>query len=271
MPEFTSMGSPDWSPDGRQIVFDMWRCVMGESCGDARLVVINADGTGRKELGPGGMASWSPDGKRFTYCQFNDGRGVWIMNGDGTGRELVDGAGWGSQWSPNRNEITYASYQGRPNLTIYDLDKKEGRPLLDKAYRQIFWGPSFSPDGKWVCFKGVLPDGGQEVAAVSVEGEKKGFKVILPSTALPEVNDCNCTTSWGGPGNNILIAMTRKGDPTQRLYMFDFAGDKRPRYFPGIPADWWRSTRPGRGTASSWPLPPARQPIPHSPNRSRRA
>jgi Tol biopolymer transport system component len=109
---------------------------------------------------------------------------------------------------------------------------------LEKIYRQVYWGLNWSPDGNWICFKADLLDGGSEIAAVHVEGEKKGFKVILPSSALPEVNDSGTALAWGGTGSQILVSMRTKTDRQRRLYILDFAGVKPTQLLPGIPASW---------------------------------
>ena len=111
MPEFTATGSPDWSHDGSRIALDAWRSVFGENYVSAHVFVINADGSSPKDLGPGAMPSWSPDDKQLTYCQYAPENGVWIMNADGSGRQRLDPDGWGSQWSPKRNEIAYTIYE----------------------------------------------------------------------------------------------------------------------------------------------------------------
>jgi uncharacterized protein (TIGR03067 family) len=238
MPEFTFIGSPDWSHDGGKIAFDSWRSVIGEGVSDAHVFVVNADGSSPKDLGAGAMPSWSPDDKQLTYCQYDPERGVWIMNADGSDRRQIDAAGWGSQWSPNRNEIAYTIYGGDGAvLSIYDVAKKEHRELQHKPYRQILWGFTWSPDGTWICFKGVLPDGGREIAAVSVEGEKKGFKVLLPSSARPEISNAVCSMAWGA-SDQILVSMQTKTDRVRRLYVLDFTGVKPPQLFPDFPADW---------------------------------
>ena len=51
-------GSPDWSPDGKFVAFGAWR--VDQNLYNAHIFVIRADGTGRRDLGPGAMASWSP-------------------------------------------------------------------------------------------------------------------------------------------------------------------------------------------------------------------
>jgi hypothetical protein len=47
LPEgLTSLGSPEWSADGRQIAFDIFR----NNVNDAHIYVVNADGTGLQDL-----------------------------------------------------------------------------------------------------------------------------------------------------------------------------------------------------------------------------
>ena len=244
--DFTFVGSSEWSPDGRKIALDSWRPTMGEGCSDARIFTINADGTSFKDLGWGAMPSWSPDGKQLTCSQYGRQdanarqRGIWIMNADGTGQQLIDANGWGSEWSPKRNEIAYVVQSNNvAELVVYDVAKRHRHSLpLERPYAQISWGFTWSSDGKWICFKGSLSDGGSEIAAVSAEEEKKGFKVILPNTAQPEIDNADTTIAWTGTGNPILISTQTKADQFARLYLFDFAGGKPPKLFPGIPAAW---------------------------------
>jgi Tol biopolymer transport system component len=201
--------------------------------------VAHADGSRPHDFGPGAMPSWSPDGQQLTYCQYEPQRGVWIMKADGSGRRRIVPNGWASQWSPTRNEIAYTIFEdGGTSLCIYDVATDQHRRLPLKAYRQIYWGLTWSPDGKWICFKGILPDGGREIAAVSVEGQEKGFKVLLPSSATPEVGNSSCTMAWGGTGNQILVAMQRKTDRALRLYVFDFTGAQPPQQLAKFPANW---------------------------------
>jgi TolB protein len=245
MRDFTFVGSAEWSPDGRRIALDSWRPTMGEGCADARVFVVNSDGAGLKDLGAGAMPSWSPDGKQLTCSQYGrqeaDARlhGIVVMNADGTGKRLIDANGWGSQWSPKRNEISYvATVNNRIELVVYDLEKRGRRSLpLEKTYSQIIWGHTWSADGKWLCFKGNLRDGGCEIAAVSAEKDKKQFKVIVPSTAHPEIDNADATIAWGGPGDRILLATQSKDDRATRLYFFELSGGK-PKPFPGIHAEW---------------------------------
>ena len=163
VPEFTRLGSPRWSHDGSKIAFDGWRKVFGTGLNETHVFTVIADGSGLKDLGPGCMPTWSPDDKQLTYCQYTDGNGVWVMNADGSHRRQIDGNGWGSRWSPVRNEIAYTKGAG---FCIYDLDTGKSRMLPISKYSHVWYGFAWSPDGKWLSFLGDLPGGSREFAAV---------------------------------------------------------------------------------------------------------
>jgi dipeptidyl aminopeptidase/acylaminoacyl peptidase len=73
---------PEWSPDGERIAFSNLGSY--DFPPNWVIAVINADGTGRTELGPGRDPSWSPDGTRLVYeAPFR--AGLRIIGLDGTG------------------------------------------------------------------------------------------------------------------------------------------------------------------------------------------
>jgi Tol biopolymer transport system component len=239
MPDYTFVGSPKWSHDGTKIAFDAARKIMGDNT--KHVFVVNADGSAPKDLGPGAVPSWSPDDKQLTFSR----PGIWIVNADGsghadgTGRRQIDTRGFGSQWSPKGDKIAYTT-KGEDDkaFCIYDVSANRPSDLLQTRYREIFWGGAWSPDGKWLCCKGLLPDGSIEIGAISAEGEEKGFRVLLPSSAQPEVLNSDLGVSWGGDGKQILIAMQKSGDRGRRLYILDSEGARPPRLFPNFPPGW---------------------------------
>lgn len=171
--------------------------------------------------------------------RYSPNYGVWIMNADGTGKELVD-EGWSIEWCPKGNRVAYTTYRDGANILVRDLGKGEGRTLLDKEYRQIYWGMAWSPDGQWIAFKGITPDGKAELAAVHVEGQSKGFKILLPK-AMPDVKDILWASSWGGDGKRLIASLVGpKGGPRQ-LYFLDFAEKEPPQLVPGQDPTWANS------------------------------
>lgn len=232
--EFTAVGSPEWSRDGKRIAYDAWCGIMGEGGNDAHIFTVDAAGGDPKDLGPGAMPSWSPDGKQLTYSEYAPQRGVWIMNADGSGRQLIDSGGWGSEWSPTRNAIAYTVQENGGNICVYDVESKQRRKLLDKNYREIRWGMSWSPDGEWIAFHGHPAGAPDEVAAVSVEGEKKGFR----RSTLAEIGHAPPTIACCESGKQVLVSLQMPGDPVRRLYFLELEEDRSPRLLPGLPDNW---------------------------------
>jgi len=73
--------------------------------------------------------------------------------------------------------------------------------------------------------------------------KRRGIQSHLANTAQPEIDNADTTIAWTGTGNPILISTQTKADQFARLYLFDFAGGKPPKLFPGIPAPGTASVR----------------------------
>jgi dipeptidyl aminopeptidase/acylaminoacyl peptidase len=79
---------PNWSPDGRRIVFFSHRD------DNAEIYVMNADGSGQRNLTRNSAfdayPSWSPDGRKLAFVSNRDGSyGVYVMNADGSGQRSL--------------------------------------------------------------------------------------------------------------------------------------------------------------------------------------
>jgi Tol biopolymer transport system component len=88
-------GMPDFSPDGRRIVFTSNRDQQGE------IYVMNANGTGQKRLtrrpGDDWAPDFSPDGTKIAFHQLPGS--IWTMNADGTGLRRLT-LGTDPDWRP---------------------------------------------------------------------------------------------------------------------------------------------------------------------------
>jgi Tol biopolymer transport system component len=107
-----------WSPDGKKLVLD---APTKQSDGD--LFVVNADGTGRRQLTKTRdleqPAGWSPDGWSILFTRYTASGSieVAVIRVDGTGfRRLAivhgDEAG-AAAWSPDGSKILYTNQPGR--------------------------------------------------------------------------------------------------------------------------------------------------------------
>lgn len=111
-PTFLTFGySPDWSPDGKKIVYEYYKPI---SARESAILVISTDGTGEPvELTPGircAFPSWSPDGTRIALSCGGD---IYTVRPDGTGLvKLTHRNGGGNRmpiWSPDGSRIAFIS------------------------------------------------------------------------------------------------------------------------------------------------------------------
>jgi Tol biopolymer transport system component len=157
-----------WSPDGRKLLF-LVEHSSAPRCGYCtRLWVLNADGSGLRDLtrnlggswGPGaGPASdpvWSPDGKMLAFVRLNTRHGVYVINADGSAvRNLTPkprGAAYAAPaWSPDGQKITFAGERdGNSEIYLMNADGSGQRSLTsDLAYDG---DPAWSPDGRKITF-----------------------------------------------------------------------------------------------------------------------
>jgi TolB protein len=136
----TSVSRASWSPDGSSIVLQSRR----------HIYVMNADGSGRTDLGEGFSAAWSPDGSRIAYGT-GDRTGLFIASIDPDGSNatrLTEGAL--PTWSPDGMRIAYTKYTDEgmePFVMNADGSGQVGladQLLIDLAQLSPF---SWSPDG----------------------------------------------------------------------------------------------------------------------------
>jgi uncharacterized protein (TIGR03067 family) len=237
-PEYYYIGAPTWSPDGSKIAFDAGSTLSGDHA--PHLYVVDASGSGQKDLGTGRQSSWSPDGKRLVFSGVSpDRQGLCVIGADGAGFErLIPDAQWG-KWSPAKDEIAYTH---GTDLYIYNLATKEHRALITEGYQRISTGFNWSPDGQWFCFKGNS-DGRFHTAVIHREGKDKGFRVILSRDAMPDVIDYDCNYSWLKPdGKSILASMATQKCHNHQLYLLDPEGKVAPQLIPGQDPTRWLST-----------------------------
>lgn len=152
---------PDWSPDGKRLLFDTGR----NGDGIIRIMVINPDGSGEEELRIAGQQpSWAPDNDRFVYrgCDLTGNRcGLWLGRAipakawevgiNMLGPVLEEAPAAHPDWSPAGNQIVYQSpVSGNWDLYIINADGSGKRQLTSDV--SIEGLPAWSPDGQWIAY-----------------------------------------------------------------------------------------------------------------------
>jgi hypothetical protein len=223
---FKNVGSPEWSTDGSRIAVDM----SNGGTETSQIIVMNADGTERRDLGPGCMPSFSADGKRIAFSQ--PGQGIMTMKSDGTDRQVIDRSGWGTQWSPDGKWIAYGK---SGNIILLDVATRKSRQLLvgDRATRYgfIYWNLAWSHDSRGVAFKGRTRAANQDELAFAEVDSPDGLHV-LQSDATSTYPDI----SFSPDSKQVIAAIDNHDGKGYRLHSINIKQPGRPKLLDAIPA-----------------------------------
>ena len=142
---------PAWSPDGKLLAY-----VSEEATYDLALWVINADGSGRRQLATldaytGGIdtPSWSPDGTRIAFTAYRGGLPqIWSLGlKTGAWAQLSQNAGgaYDAAWSPDGAHLAYVGRDnGKNDIWVMDEDGANPVRVTTNGWCR---SPAWSADG----------------------------------------------------------------------------------------------------------------------------
>ncbi len=222
-----SDGAPDWSPDGRAIVFQSSRD------GNQEIYATNADGGAVRRLTRNGAAdgepAWSPDGRQIAFVSDRGGSyDVYVMDADGSHqRRLTNDGGvdeWPA-WSPDGRSIAFDSDRSG-GYDLYVLPSDGRTPPLrltrdgaDERY------PRWFPDGRELVFESDR-GGGYELKLITLDAPETSVRALTNGPG----EDFGPAVSKDGR----LVAFVSDRDGNDQLYVVRRDGTRLARLTTGM-------------------------------------
>jgi TolB protein len=205
-----------WSPDGKKMAFDSNR-------GDGKhynvyvvdiavSTVTRLTNSTANDITP----SWSPDGRRLAFTSDRTGHNeIYVMNADGSGvRQLThdNSDDIHPSWSRDGKMVIFCSAFPNPEQSkavegeryeIFEvaLDTGKIRQITDFGGVNTF--PDYSPDGRLIAFRKLLPEKNSEVWVMDSDG--KNPRNLTNNPAF------DGWPAWAPDGERILFGSNRGG------------------------------------------------------------
>ncbi len=227
---------PDWSPDGKWIVFARY----DRDAVELQLLEI---ATGLVQpLTSGGAVNvepkWSPDGKRIAFVSTTDTKHFHVFKADFTDGKLTNATQLIQEqksdlsryyyspfdheinptWSPDSSEIILVSNRGHIHGTggFWRMKAQAGAEAREIRYEETNWKarPDWSPDGKRVVYSSYLGRQWNQIWIMTSEG---GDPFPLTYGDFD-----NTAPRWSHDGKKIAYISNRNGDTS--LWIQDAMG-----------------------------------------------
>jgi TolB protein len=177
------------------------------------------------------QSSWSPDGLRVAFKRTNE---VFVLRDLATGAEMQVTNDPGSDdpfntqpaWSPDGTRLLFRSSRQDPTQRVGDIwvvaadstDPGFGHPTRVLARPGDERYPSYSPDGRWIAFRG--DDDG-----IDATGDEELFVMRADGTGVEQLTDnavFDSAPAWSPDGTKLAFESDRAGG-AREIFVMDLA------------------------------------------------
>lgn len=179
------------------------------------IFIMNADGSGAKQLGvgPDRFPSFTADGSKIVFAHENakGDEDVFTVDVDGTNRQLLVKLGGASieapRISPDGTKLAVqAIRRNDSDIIVVDLATGRRTAVADSATRETL--PVWSPDSKRLAYLTGILNQGRCIAVVNADGT--GRKLFTN-----DLEHCS-SVSWSPDGKELAFTSTFEG--TEGIY-----------------------------------------------------
>ncbi len=213
---------PQWSPDGRAIIFTRWRSP------HSAVFIIDLETGEEQQLTPYGNdleAEWSPDGERIIFTTSRDGfQELYTMLPDGTGLQRLtvneQQNDLQASFSPDGTRIAYMTNysvgDGTGEIWLMDAEGSNQLPLTQNNVDDRL--PVWSPDSSMIAF-------------ITTDSDRTGTDIYLYDVAAGEARQLtrepgyDYNPQWSSDGRWLVYI--GQGEQSGGLYRIRRDGSQR--------------------------------------------